>query len=166
MPCEMRPLRPSLRVSACGWTPFSPFAVQCACYLSIHIRRTDKLSALQAPNHPAGMQALLKRSVQTYGLLPSELHPRRIRSHTSSRLLLYPPNRFVKITISPEKMTTPKTGVKVPTATLSCVKFPSIPIHYLSRLLSMLSSISRPLSLISNPSMRTRSDLRPMSDLM
>jgi len=99
-------------------TPFSLFAVQCACSLSIPIRHTNELSAFQAPNHPAGMQALLEHSVQNYGPLPSELRPRRVRSRTSSRPSPYPPNRFFKITtISPEKTTAPVTEVRVPTTT-------------------------------------------------
>jgi len=47
----------------------------------------------------------------------------------------------------------------------SCVKFPSMPMRYLSRLLSTHSSLSRPSSLISSPSVRTCSDLHPTSDL-
>jgi len=50
--------------------------------------------------------------------LPSELHPRRVRSRTFSRPSPYPPNRFFKITtISSEKTTAPVTEVKVPTTT-------------------------------------------------
>jgi len=91
-------------------TPFPFFAVQCACSLSIPIRHTNELSAFQAPNHPAGMQALLEHSVQNYGLLPSGLRP--------SRPSPDPSNRFFKITtISPEKMTAPVTEVRVPTTT-------------------------------------------------
>ena len=98
-------------------SPFSLFAVQCTCFLFICIRRADPLPAFQALNHPAGMRALLEHSVQNYGPLPSELRPRRVRSRTSSRPSPYPPNRFVKITISPEKTITPAMEVKVPTAT-------------------------------------------------
>jgi len=99
-------------------TPFSLFAVQCACSLSIPIRHTNELSAFQAPNHPADMQALLEHSVQNYGPLPSGLRPRRVRSRTSSRPSPDPSNRFIKITtISPEKMTAPVTEVRVPTTT-------------------------------------------------
>jgi len=46
--------------------------------------------AFQPPRHPAGMQALLEHSVQNYGPLPSELHPRRMRSRTQSRPSPYP----------------------------------------------------------------------------
>jgi len=99
-------------------TPFSLFAVQCACSLSIPIRHANELSAFQVPNHPAGMQVLLEHSVQNYGPLPSELRPLHVRSRTSSRPSPYPLNRFFKITtISPEKTTAPVTEVKVPTTT-------------------------------------------------
>jgi len=144
-----------------GWT------VQCGCSLSIPIRHTNELSAFQAPNHPAGMQALLEHSVQNYGPLPSRLRPRRVRSCTSSRPTPYPSNRFIKITtISPEKMTAPVTEVRVPLPHQPCVKFPSIPTRCSSRQISTLSSLFHPCPLISSPSARTRSDLRSMSDLV
>ncbi len=46
------------------------------------------------------MQALLKHSVQSYGPLPSELRPRRVRSFTSSRPSPYPSNRIQILDIS------------------------------------------------------------------
>ncbi|KAF8959872.1 hypothetical protein BDZ97DRAFT_1666634 [Flammula alnicola] len=57
----------------------------------------------QAPAEPAGMQALLEHSVQTYGPLPSDLRPRRMRSRTSSRPSPYPQARISKGTLSPEQ---------------------------------------------------------------
>ncbi|KAF8148662.1 hypothetical protein B0H34DRAFT_802878 [Crassisporium funariophilum] len=68
-------------------TPFSLFALQ----------------SFQAPENPAGMQALLEHSVQNYGPLPSDLRPRRIRSRTSSRPSPYPQARVSKMTISPDQ---------------------------------------------------------------
>ena len=58
------------------------------------------------------MQALLEHSVQSYGPLPSELRPRRIRSRTSSRPSPYPQTRISKSTVSP--MTTQDTLVQIP----------------------------------------------------
>jgi hypothetical protein len=73
-------------------TPFSLFAIQCGClfaslfvffsrlFVQVKEFRADALglfSAFQAPEEPSGMQALLAHSVQTYGPLPSNLHPRR-----------------------------------------------------------------------------------------
>ncbi|KAF8957811.1 hypothetical protein BDZ97DRAFT_2061970 [Flammula alnicola] len=57
----------------------------------------------QAPAEPAGMQAPLKHSVQTYGPLPSDLRPRRMRSRTSSRPSPYPQARISKGTLLPEQ---------------------------------------------------------------
>jgi len=59
-------------------TPFSLSAIQ----------------SFQAPKEPSGMQALLAHSMQTYGPLPSYLHPhRRVRSRTSSMASPYPQSR-------------------------------------------------------------------------
>ncbi|KAI0309656.1 hypothetical protein OF83DRAFT_1179371 [Amylostereum chailletii] len=68
-------------------TPFSLFAVQ----------------SFDPPEHPVGMRALLEHSQQTYGPLPSDLRPRRIRSRTSSRASPYPQTqpRLIKVSISP-----------------------------------------------------------------
>ncbi|KAF8814601.1 hypothetical protein BYT27DRAFT_7249906 [Phlegmacium glaucopus] len=66
-------------------TPFSLFALQ----------------TFQAPGSPAGMQALLEHSVQSYHPLPSELRSRRVR--TSSRPSPYPQSRVSKTTISPDQ---------------------------------------------------------------
>jgi len=55
------------------------------------------------------MQALLEHSVQSYGPLPSELRPCRIRSCTSSRPSPYPQTQISKSTVSP--MTTQDTAV-------------------------------------------------------
>ncbi|PBK61490.1 hypothetical protein ARMSODRAFT_1025623 [Armillaria solidipes] len=71
-------------------TPFSLFALQC----------------FDPPKHPAGMQALLKHSIQNYGPLPSELRPKRVRSRTSSRASPYPSTRVLKAAAaSPELIT-------------------------------------------------------------
>ncbi|KAF9527941.1 hypothetical protein CPB83DRAFT_855475 [Crepidotus variabilis] len=67
-------------------TPFSLYAVQ----------------AFQPPQHPAGMQALLEHSVQSFGPLPSELRIRTARSRTSSRPSPYPHSRITKTTVSPD----------------------------------------------------------------
>jgi len=56
--------------------------------------------AFQPPNHPAGMRALLEHSVQSYGPLPSELRPRRVRSRTSSRPSPYPASRISKSSVT------------------------------------------------------------------
>ncbi|ESK93500.1 hypothetical protein Moror_1670 [Moniliophthora roreri MCA 2997] len=60
------------------------------------------LQSFEPPRHPAGMQAMLADSVQTYGPLPSELRPRRKR--TSSRPSPYPAARTIKVSISPESV--------------------------------------------------------------
>ncbi|KAJ7785840.1 hypothetical protein B0H16DRAFT_1354701 [Mycena metata] len=57
------------------------------------------------PKNPAGMQALLQHSVQTYGPLPSELGPRRVRSRTQSRASPYP--RQAQSPSSPERRASP-----------------------------------------------------------
>ncbi|CAK5268445.1 unnamed protein product [Mycena citricolor] len=54
-------------------TPFSVFALQ----------------SFRPPKSAHSMQALLQHSVQTYGPLPSELGPRRVRSRTQSRASPY-----------------------------------------------------------------------------
>ncbi len=46
------------------------------------------------------MRALLEHSVQSFGPLPSEFRPRRIRSRTTSRPSPYPQNRISKSTLS------------------------------------------------------------------
>jgi serine/arginine repetitive matrix protein 2 len=56
--------------------------------------------AFQPPVHPAGMRALLEHSVQSYGPLPSELRPRRVRSRTSSRPSPYPASRISKSSVT------------------------------------------------------------------
>ncbi|KAI0938313.1 hypothetical protein AcV5_000019 [Taiwanofungus camphoratus] len=55
-------------------TPFSIFAVQ-----SFH-----------PPRNRGGMRAMLEHSQKNYRPLPSDLHPRRVRSRTSSRASPYP----------------------------------------------------------------------------
>ncbi|PSS31100.1 hypothetical protein PHLCEN_2v2356 [Hermanssonia centrifuga] len=66
-------------------TPFSIFAVQ----------------SFDPPANRGGMQAMLEHSQKSYGPLPSELRPHRIRSRTSSRASPYP-IRPQRSTISPE----------------------------------------------------------------
>ena len=56
--------------------------------------------------------------------LSSEHHPCHVRSCTSSYLLPYPLNTFIKITISPEKTIMPMIEVKVPTATFILYQVP------------------------------------------
>ena len=84
-------------------TPFSLFALQSMCVSCVfHFSFTKLLSsAFQAPGSPAGMQALLEHSVQSYQPLPSDLRSRRVR--TSSRPSPYPQSRVSKITISPDQ---------------------------------------------------------------
>ena len=48
------------------------------------------------------MQAMLEHSQKSYGPLPSELRPHRVRSRTSSRASPYP-LRAIRSTLSPEK---------------------------------------------------------------
>ena len=60
--------------------------------------------AFEPPRHPAGMQALLEHSVQNYGPLPSELHPRRMRSRTQSRPSPYPARSVKLAPRSPENL--------------------------------------------------------------
>lgn len=60
-------------------------------------------AAFQPPRDPVGMKVLLEHSVQTYGPLPSELHPRRVRSRTSSRVSPYPQGRTIKVSLSPQQ---------------------------------------------------------------
>ncbi|KAI0692931.1 hypothetical protein C8T65DRAFT_711302 [Cerioporus squamosus] len=67
-------------------TPFSVFAVQ----------------SFQPPREPVAMQAMLEHSQKTFGPLPSELRPHRVRSRTSSRPSPYP-LRAMRSTMSPEK---------------------------------------------------------------
>ncbi|KAJ7132975.1 hypothetical protein C8R46DRAFT_1048292 [Mycena filopes] len=55
------------------------------------------------PKNPAGMQALLQHSVQTYGPLPSDLGPRRVRSRTQSRASPYPRQGQAQTLSSPEQ---------------------------------------------------------------
>ena len=49
------------------------------------------------------MQAMLEQSQKTFGPLPSELRPHRVRSRTSSRASPYPQLRAMRSTMSPEK---------------------------------------------------------------
>ncbi|RPD56493.1 hypothetical protein L226DRAFT_550932 [Lentinus tigrinus ALCF2SS1-7] len=67
-------------------TPFSVFALQ----------------TFQPPREPVAMQAMLEHSQNTFGPLPSELRPHRVRSRTSSRPSPYP-LRAMRSTVSPEK---------------------------------------------------------------
>ncbi|KIP05270.1 hypothetical protein PHLGIDRAFT_128997 [Phlebiopsis gigantea 11061_1 CR5-6] len=55
-------------------TPFSVFAMQ----------------SFQPPANRSGMTAMLEQSQKTYGPLPSDLQPHRVRSRTSSRASPYP----------------------------------------------------------------------------
>ncbi|KAH0838886.1 hypothetical protein J3R83DRAFT_7313 [Lanmaoa asiatica] len=66
-------------------TPFSVFAVQ----------------SFDPPHHPSGMQAILNHSLQTYGPLPSDLRPRRMRSRVNSRPSPYPRTVKTSFTSSP-----------------------------------------------------------------
>src|SRR5258707_9046800 len=77
-------------------------------------------TAFQPPHHPAGMRALLEHSVQSYGPLPSELRPRRVRSRTSSRPSPYPANRISKSSVTTNTLkdiqaaNTPKSTTAIP----------------------------------------------------
>ncbi|OJA11619.1 hypothetical protein AZE42_05475 [Rhizopogon vesiculosus] len=66
-------------------TPFSIFAVQ----------------SFDPPHHPSGMKALLEHSMQSYGPLPSELRPRRMRSRVNSRPSPYPRTIKTSFTSAP-----------------------------------------------------------------
>ncbi|KAH8096901.1 hypothetical protein BXZ70DRAFT_895536 [Cristinia sonorae] len=81
----------TVRESKRTWqdTPFSIFAIQ----------------SFEPPQDPTAMQAMLEHSQKNYGPLPSELHPRRIRSRTSSRASPYP-TRALKATLSPDRSRT------------------------------------------------------------
>ncbi|KAF7791167.1 hypothetical protein EIP86_002178 [Pleurotus ostreatoroseus] len=68
-------------------TPFSIFAVQ----------------SFEPPSNRNGFKALLEHSKQTYGPLPSELRPHRVRSRTSSRASPYP-LRSPRSVVSPERV--------------------------------------------------------------
>lgn len=57
--------------------------------------------AFVPPRHPAGIQALLQHSLESYGPLPPDLH--RIRSRTQSRPSPYPHPHSIKTSISPDK---------------------------------------------------------------
>jgi serine/arginine repetitive matrix protein 2 len=83
-------------------TPFSLFALQSMFLFLFPVVLLTPSSAFQAPGSPAGMQALLEHSVQSYRPLPSDLRSRRIR--TSSRTSPYPQSRVTKVTISPEQI--------------------------------------------------------------
>ena len=90
------------RVRRYGWTPpFSFFALQCKFYFNqTNVSRLMPCPGFQPPHHPAGMQALLQHSVQSYGPLPSEVRPHRLRSRTSSRPSLYHINRIFKSSVT------------------------------------------------------------------
>ncbi|KAF9449617.1 hypothetical protein P691DRAFT_799115 [Macrolepiota fuliginosa MF-IS2] len=62
------------------------------------------VQSFEPPHHAEGMKALLEHSVQTYGPLPSELRPHRIRSRRDSRPSPYPQSRPPKVTNSPEML--------------------------------------------------------------
>jgi len=80
-------------------TPFSLSAIQCGhlFFLSCFVNGYADYyvhPAFQAPKEPSGMQALLAHFMQTYGPLPSYLHPRRhVWSRMSSMASLYPQSR-------------------------------------------------------------------------
>ena len=63
---------------------------------------THSDAAFQPPHEPNAMQAMLEHSQKNYGPLPSELHPHRVRSRTSSRASPYP-LRNLRSNMSPEK---------------------------------------------------------------
>lgn len=89
---------------------------------------TDAHVAFSPPKNPDGMQALLQHSVQTYGPLPTELFPRRIRSRTQSRPSPYPtPNRGVKISVSPEQSKTSRSGLREVFRDHNVIPIPPIP---------------------------------------
>jgi len=82
-------------------TPFSIFALQCKfSFYQPYSLLLTQCPAFQPPHHPAGMQALLEHSVQSYGPLPSELRPRRVRSRTSSRPSPYPASCISKSSVT------------------------------------------------------------------
>jgi len=69
--------------------PFSIFALQCKFHFNqTNVSRLMPCPAFQPPHHPAGMQALLEHSVQSYGPLPSELRPRHVRCARRAQDLL------------------------------------------------------------------------------
>lgn len=86
-------------------TPFSIYAVQSESRKSICTTLLSTFAAFDPPRHPSGMRAMLQHSLQTYGPLPSELRPRRVRSRTSSRVSPYPSSRTLKVSASPELVT-------------------------------------------------------------
>lgn len=57
------------------------------------------MPSFPTPRHPAEMRALLEHSVQSYGHLPSELRPHRVRSRTSSQPSPYAAIRISKTSV-------------------------------------------------------------------
>lgn len=115
MLCEMKLRLWWLRVSVPGWIlhfRFSHYKV--GYFLSLVFFHFILLpsSAFQAPGSPAGMQALLEHSVQSYHPLPSELRSRRVR--TSSRSSPYPQSRVSKMTLSPDQTRSSNVEVQQP----------------------------------------------------
>ncbi|KAF7334383.1 hypothetical protein MVEN_02267200 [Mycena venus] len=74
-------------------TPFSLYALQ----------------AFSLPKNPEGMQTFLQHSVQSFGHLPPELRPRRVRSHVQSRASPYL-SRQAHTTVFPEQQQHPSTA--------------------------------------------------------
>lgn len=72
------------------------------------------LLAFEPPHHAEGMKAMLEHSVQTYGPLPSELRPHRMRSRKDSRPSPYPHSRPSKTPTPPETTYSPPTFHKIP----------------------------------------------------
>jgi hypothetical protein len=111
MSCGMRLTIRLQRASEFGWThrsPFTPFKVSIC--ITFCCDTPDIALDFDPPRHPAGMQALLADSVQSYGPLPSELRAERVRSRKNSRLSPYPGsnNRVRKISTSTHSSTPPR----------------------------------------------------------
>ena len=83
--------------------------------------------AFYPPTHPAGMQALLTHSIETYHALPSEL--RRIRSRTLSRPSPYPQSRSSKSTLSPGHMRPSLSEINRSTTAFNPLALQEIPIN-------------------------------------
>jgi hypothetical protein len=81
--------------------PFSIFAVQCEYPPPVYCIVLIALSAFDPPRHPSGMKALLEHSLQSYGPLPSELRPRRMRFRVNSRPSPYPRTIKTSFTSAP-----------------------------------------------------------------
>lgn len=82
-------------------TALSLFALQCRLSARTSFLVLTPSLAFDPPRHPSGMQAILQHSLQTYGPLPSDLRPRRVRSRVNSRPSPYPRTVKTSFTSSP-----------------------------------------------------------------